>query len=319
MSIESTRDEKLPCRPEDHRLLWHFTSVEALPKILLGNDGILAGHASFMDDPLDCSLSYRLLASIATIVATQHKGDDDYLEKLRTVYTPAIKRVQEGASFPIFIACFSTKATDPKMWKVRTGKMGGFAIGFRRDALMEDISSSADNTSFETCSYTTFEEHNQLVSSSEQLAVSTNELLNAGGNVHQKVINAINERLKMAKMVVSTKRTEFAFENEIRLVSMFLNPVPSPRLRYINGKPYVTIPSKTHIRNYVEKILVSPYRCVEQSMVVASLVANEIGLSQNAVEEVSELTVPNTAIGVCEELVERELEKPRDRLSDHRS
>ena len=52
-------------------------------------------------------------------------------------------------------------------------------------------------------------------------------------------------------------------------------------------------------------------------MVVASLVANEIGLSQDAVEEVSELTIPNSTIGGVEELIEKDLSKPRDRLSDH--
>ena len=233
MCVESTRDAKLNDDPKSHQLLWHFTSVEALPKILLGSDGVLAGHASFMDDPLDCSLSYRMMASIAMIVANQHKGDDDYLEKFRNVYAPAIKRFQEGAIFPIFIACFSTKVTDSKMWKVRTGNTGGFAIGFRRDALMEDLSSSAANTSFETCSYTTFDEHNRLVSSSEQLVVSTNKLSGSGENAHQNVVKEIDARLKIAKKMVSTKRPEFAFENEVRLVSMFWKPVPSTRLRYI--------------------------------------------------------------------------------------
>ena len=48
----------------DPEYVWHFTTQEGLPAILLGEDGLLAGHSSFMDDLEDASYSRQAVSLI---------------------------------------------------------------------------------------------------------------------------------------------------------------------------------------------------------------------------------------------------------------
>lgn len=119
-------------------LLWHFTTLDALPKILLQDDGLLAGHTSFMSDPNDCVISNRFREVMLELfcVAIHHLIPNaiitDSTKKL------VARQLGIGADIPTFITCLSTSLNNPKRWKEST-RHGGVAIGFNASKLHGDL------------------------------------------------------------------------------------------------------------------------------------------------------------------------------------
>lgn len=88
----------------------------------------------------------------------------------------------------------------------------------------------------------------------------------------------LDEMNNLARNLVFVKRSKYRWENEVRVACIFESAIPEKRLRFLGGKPFVTLPLPMHIRNYVERIVASPLGNTAKSEVVASLVGKSIGL-----------------------------------------
>ena len=268
---------------EDSGILWHFTSQEGLPSILLGDDGLLAGHTSFMSDPEDCILRNRLWASLVKVV----KGNPKEASEEEKIFAAVEERIAAGAFYPIFVACFTTDVHEKQMWTSRT-QNGGFAIGFDKEMLLADIGRQSDDVFVKVCDYDTFEENKQKCDKlREDIAFF------AGQEQDDKSRIAEYRRLKDECMkLVACKRRPLEWEQETRIVYSFPSALPEERIRYLGARPFVTMALKTHIRNYVKCIAVSPLGDVRRSLVLANFVAAAIGKEPDIVQEMDYFVFP---------------------------
>ena len=281
-----TMDEKTsgnePVPSDENGLIWHFTSLEALPKILLEEDGLLAGHTSFMSDPEDCKPSNRLREIMLELFCSMLP----YLQPGSIVTDDAKALVARqfgiGADIATFIACFSPLLDNKKRWKEST-RNGGVAIGFNAARLGDAL--GVDPT-ISTCisSYDHYKKTLATLDAWERKAPLLSLRLKRE-NTPKKRIEILCGGWKLlesmkgfARDLVFLKRPKFRWETEFRAACIFENEVPESRLRYIGGKPYVTLALPMHIRNYVDRIVISPRGNRIKSEVVATLIGKAIGL-----------------------------------------
>jgi hypothetical protein len=248
---EIMSNEKL----DDEDLLWHFTSCDALSKILLGKDGLLAGSTLFMDDADDCSLSRRLLQ--ATIPLQQAIANASGSGVLSSKMAP--KYFSSGMALPTFAVSFTVMVKNPVMWQVHT-KAGGVSIGFNRSMLENALRIQKDNcfdVEAKECEYRTFQSLARNIDTFERrikkaLGKSTNHIINQGQlTVFQKMKNRCDE---LAKELVFTKKRDLKWEKEFRISYVCRNKnLLVDRLRFYNGKPFVTmkLPAGKLIRDFV--------------------------------------------------------------------
>lgn len=266
-------------------LLWHFTSLDVLPKILLGDDGLLAGHTSFMDDPDDCALRNRLWKTTTDLVHSLVAGTTSYSEDEIPVYSMLRSSIESESCYPIFAACFSNDPPNSKMWQHYTPQ-GGVSIGFDKDKLLHSIQDDDSDVWFEDCDYDSYEQRAAQVDTLEReiKALSSKPMADEDKSGTKKgTEQTICNLLAQARKLIGVKRPTMKWEQEKRLVVAFKRTVPANRLRFIAGKPFVTIPFRAHIRNYVREIKVSPFGDVRHSLVVASFVAAAIDLEPDNV------------------------------------
>lgn len=272
--------------------VWHFTSLDALPAIMLGHDGILAGHTSFMDDPDDTSLTRQATTMILDILRGRLLNDKpDKAEREEII--PIVKsRILSGAIYPFFIACLSKRIDVFDMWKEYTGN-GGFALEIRYPEFKDDVEDIENGIEFVDCSYDSFDEGVETVKKVGDAIRQYNEAVASkeSPEFSDKDLMIITKKLRdLAKKLVGNKRSRFGFENEIRLVRNFETTISAKDIRFIGPKPFVAIHTKKPFVEYVDKILVSPFGDVKKSLALASMVSTALGKSADFVQEMK-LTV----------------------------
>ena len=288
-----TMDEKTsgnePVPSDEDGLIWHFTSLDALPKILLDKDGLLAGHTSFMSDPEDCSLINRNrsveVGAFSTWIEAQR---EECLIDPATVDTTR-EWFKIGREHPIFIVCFTTVTNDYRRW-IDSAKNGGFSIGFESAAL-EDALKSAGIVLRQNCTYHDYEEWSQKILKREQRLTEFDKIVRVvGANLPQAktdIEEFLTECFKNEEQLVFKKRPNLEWEQEYRVACSFDGDIPKDRLRFIAGKPFVTLALPVHIRQCVRKIKVSPFGDVTKSKIVADFVAKAIGLTGDDIIDVT--------------------------------
>ncbi len=266
-------------------LIWHFTSVDALPKILLGEDGLWAGHASFMSDPMDCALINRNRAievgAFADYISLQHE---------KGLVDEAVKNeVQEwnrrGEENPTFITCLTPVTDEPQRW-IETTRDGGYAIGFDA-SLLENLLKSDENVIGDNCSYFDYEDKLSTIVHRERTLVEIENAMRSNNYDKNAIIARLYELLKNCFTneddFIFKKRPSLEWEKEYRIACSFKEDIPNNRLRFINGKPFVTLALSVHICHCVRRIKVSPLGNIMQARIEASMVARAIGLTREAV------------------------------------
>lgn len=264
--------------------LWHFTSQEGLSKILREDDGLLAGHALFMKDTEDCSLLRRLNkveVGLGSLIVQKHFGNTD-IEDARTVMK---KTADSGTYRSVFIACFTTTTKEPKMWAEYT-KDGGFAIGFDKEQLISELEACQKthrNILWNKCDYLSL---SNSVYEMEQLEKAFS-MIEKGTTANLSIEDIAKPFMRCREItedLVFRKSAELSWENEMRLAYVFeQGEIPASRLRFIDGKPFVTLELSAPISTYVRCIRISPFGDVEKSRAIAQLVGASIGLSLNSI------------------------------------
>ena len=264
--------------------LWHFTKQENLWNILCGSNGLLAGHTLFMKDTEDCSLLRRLnaieikLGSLLVSAMYSNVKIAESREELKKI-------ARSGAYCNVFVACFTTTTREPKMWEEYT-KDGGFAIGFDKNRLEEELASlSAKHRTilYESCDYSTFRQHSQTL---DEIESKCEGKIKAGTKTAGAIafIPLIGKIRDAANKMIFSKVPTLSWEHEKRLAYVFeLGEVPRDRLRFIGGKPFVTVALSAPIASYVRCIRISPHGDVQKSRSIAHLVASSIGLDMDYV------------------------------------
>ena len=280
----------------DPEYVWHFTTQEGLPAILLGKDGLLAGHSSFMDDLDDATYSRQAVSLILdalwqplVVKAKDPAGRKEML--------PLVKnRILSGAIYPFFIACFSTRSDDYEMWKVRTGN-GGFALKIRYRDFKADTAS--EDVVFKECSYGKTDEASEILRKIQDALVEYNQLVSYDAIPEHsdkdlsKIVMGLHD---LSMSLIGYKKGQFHFENEIRLVRHFKDEssIKPGQIRFIESKPFITIPNKMgkHFRDYVDEILVSPFGDKAKSLTIASFVARILRKDPDFVRETTNVVKP---------------------------
>lgn len=291
MNEKSTvQDQKAVAEKIEIPLLWHFTTQENLPKILLGNDGFLAGHTSFMSDKDDCVLSNEALAMIAEIVLAKERKP----KTTPQVYAPAKERILAGAVFPSFVTCFTEDTRERKMWSEYTDK-GGFAIGIDKEAFESDIKTKYPFVEFEKCKYETFEQQLARIGRlSEQVYDFKKKIAHERlSDADLKELDKLGSKILVAaRESVFHKRNELSWEHEYRLIAKPEGDIPSNQIRFIGDKPFLALPTGKPLKDYVRQIRVSPFGDVRKSVAIATFVAQAINLNKNNIVEMTDFIVP---------------------------
>ncbi|MBQ6247442.1 MAG: hypothetical protein IJK04_11290 [Kiritimatiellae bacterium] len=278
----------------DPEYVWHFTTQEGLPAILLGEDGLLAGHSSFMDDLEDASYSRQAVSLIIDTLwnALTSKWPGGIERKLQLLKN----RMLSGAVYPFFIACLSTKSDDYEMWKVRTGN-GGFALKIRYRDFKADT--EGEDVVFKECQYGKTDEATGILRKIQNaLDLYRQQIINGDREAHSKeelarIVRGLHD---LSMELVGHKKEKYRFENEIRLVRHFKDEssIKPGQIRFIESKPFITVPNNKgkHFRDYVDEILVSPFGDVAKSLTIASFVARILGKDPDFVREMTNVVKP---------------------------
>ena len=298
----STRDEKtddgVGKTPEKE--LWHFTDQNGLYPILVGPDGLMAGHVAFMSDIEDSLLCRRLNALAIQFFAyakeRSNTKDDETAKLIRKLKNTA----QCGTLFPMFATCFTAGEPDEKHWIERTGN-GGFAIRFQSklfDELQHKYPQSKieksvrpkselpldDGGVFGECSYDSYvKELNTMAQTEEAVQQFKDFAAKRADPPKEEMSEAdrifFNMRAQ-AERLAFVKRPSFRWEKEYRLAYFFPDTsVPLNRLRFVGNRPFVTMELAEPLGNYVKEIRISPLGNVTKSTVIAHLVGAAIGLA----------------------------------------
>ena len=237
-----------------------------------------------MNDTKDCSLLRRLNAveiELGSLIASALDPRMNVAESREELK----KLAQSGAYRNVFITCFATTTSEPKMWLEYT-KNGGFAIGFDRGRLESELMALEKNDNgifYDNCNYSTFSE---LTHELDKIEAKCAEIVNHGINKDEVlaigwVFAKIQENLRD---MVFPKVPDLRWENEKRLAYVFAQgEVPMDRLRFFGGKPFVTMGLSAPIATYVRCIRISPHGDMQKSRAIAHLVASRIGLSMDYV------------------------------------
>ncbi len=258
--------------------LWHFTSCEALPKILLGEDGLLAGSTVFMDDTTDSYMSRELLkATIPLHNAMIQAMGSKTLSVQEKLYS-------SGMLLPTFAVSF-TSEIQQAMWQVYT-KTGGVAIGFDPKALVDAVKSQTDDcfdVLVKECDYMPFTDMSDTIVKLGQFIKQKVAQIAAGdkfGSLGK--LNALAIKCaERSRLYVFKKRECFGWEKEFRIAYVCKDDRNlCNRLRFCNGKPFVTmqLPDGKRIRDYVRKISISPFGDMAKTRTIALLLGEAIGL-----------------------------------------
>lgn len=268
-------------------VLWHFTDQQSLFPILLGNNGLMACHTSFMSDTEDSSLSKR-----ATSLLVRFGADIVPLFESHAIVPDAAKELgilfaKTGSLVPTFATCFSTTTKEPRLWQEHT-KEGGFAIGFS-PCLMDELKSRISNdTLFQSCQYNTFETTERLLLEIEESVSHIGPWVSGqqkgSDDKKEQALKVIAKISKAIRKTVFVKQSKFSWEHEYRLAYVFENEVPKDRLRFIGEKPFLTMELSDSIGSYVKEIRISPFGNRDKSCVIASLVGTAIGLDADQIK-----------------------------------
>ena len=279
--------------------LWHFTDQNGLHPILLGNDGLLAAHVSFMSDTDDDSLGKRLnklIMHLFSVMAEKSKPGTTVPDDVRRKFD---ETANSGSLFPVFVACFTTSPDEERQWTERTGN-GGFAIGFSKE-LQDELTASYPSFDegnqlpvnrggvFQSCDYEHYDQQQRElkqieneVSEVERIIVRSEKSLTA--EFSKRFANLLQHLREESQRMTFFKKPSLAWEREYRLAYYFPDKdVPLGRFRFIAGKPRVTMELKKPLGNYVREILISPFGDVAKSTVIAHLVGAAIGLNPDCI------------------------------------
>ena len=279
-------DEKVEIKKDSSGgLLWHFTSVDALPKILLGDDGLLAGNTLFMDDPYDCQLSRNIVKIVVQLLEALRTGNSYN----GVQNNPGIKRwLNSGAAMPTFVTCFTNAVNDSKMWQFRA-KQDCVAIGFD-PAIRRYFRKCPDkvfNVSFKKCDYISYDAvSNQIDNIYEK--VSKRILPYAGimnSSTRSAISQVVDDLLDVAKKLVFVKKKSYRWEKESRAAFILSDAdLLRSRLRFIDGKPYVRALDPTIFRRLVKSIRISPFGDVARVSSISYLIGKAVGLVPSQIE-----------------------------------
>lgn len=268
-------------------LIWHYTGPEALYPILSPDGGLLATHQAFMNDISDCELVRRINRCMAEILDCSIIAPDSELPREYVEYKHGLRA---GTHHSTFVSCFSVSFENPLLWRCYTPN-GGFAIGISRKEFEQSIGIidySLPAIRFGNCSYTEWEEVNQLLETTESdLHSKAMRLADPMCSAEEKVTiysEAIQLVLEFSRKFAFVKHPFFKDEQEYRFVLSFKDPVSIAHLIMLDGKPRVRIPLTVPFSSLVKYIYVSPLGNQEANLQSAKILASSIGLPLSNVE-----------------------------------
>lgn len=118
---------------KSQKILWHYTSIETLTKILT-NQNMRATHHSFMNDAKEIKTGVdKFLEVINLSQKDRLKIETRYFKDL----TANLEELSSGTSMALFyLISLSKKKDSLSQWRGYTPPAGGCAIGFNTDLLI---------------------------------------------------------------------------------------------------------------------------------------------------------------------------------------
>ena len=285
-------DEKGEIRKDSSEdLLWHFTSCDALPKILLGGDGLLARSTLFMDDHDDSSLSRKLIKALSPVFNFLEQKNSDSERAGNDVLSAIDRHIQAGVAIPSFAICFAKTTDDPTMWQLYT-RNGGVAIGIDKKPFVAELENENDDcvkVISKDCDYQSYQALSEKVDAiGLELAQLVNESNEKGNEekLREHLVPILKKGVELFEQLVFVKRKGFEIEQEFRVAFIHesSNRLKS-RLRFVADKPHIAMKMGSKISSFVRQIRISPFGNVAKTRAVAYLVADAIGLSEGQITE----------------------------------
>ena len=269
-------------RKPDQDIIWHFTQIETLPKILSSTGGgLLSSHIRFLEDDSDGEICRSIAEEAGELLfylinKTKVGNNEQAIARIRQLSNLGIK-------LSMFVSCFCKEIESPFMWRVYT-RAGGCAIGFQKNKLIDNlIRSPSTFINSGDCRYTeNIEKEKQVF---DEVKKNTLGLLYA--RLAFRAENDSEEKAwadnlialhQLALEAALVKKRFFQDEKEFRIVQSPLLPDGLKELSWIDGKPRLPLKTKIPIAEMVEEIVVSPLVNMKQNLNTALLVAEAAGL-----------------------------------------
>lgn len=199
--------------------------------------------------------------------------------------------VNAGSIFSTFLICFCTEVDEPLMWRVYTAN-GGYAIGFKRDELVENIvvenqfdfyHSKCDyigaSEAFYAANEVEFEARFQ-----ELQGRSPKQPTESGKAGNKEIAEIFGSILHSGENLVFSKDSFFKSENEYRFAFTKKGILEGNDFSVINGIPRIEVKFKKPLSEMVTEILVSPLGDSTQNYQLAKLLATTMGIGSKNVK-----------------------------------
>ena len=272
----------------DNNLLWHFTTTENLPKVLLEAPFLTAGHTAFLSDPEDSVLSRRTMALSVELLKALARVRNGAVVIPEKVAEKTVTLLKGGLVAPTFVLCLTDSVEDFRMWKAYTSN-GGVAIGFDRAKLVAFLKGIGASVS--KCFYKGYADMERMVDGFENDIRTIQKMADEGPSNNEDMedfdilFENIAKTVKMlSEKLVFLKRERFRFEAETRIAFTLLNETSKVHQCFFGTRPRLGFDWSIPIKSFVQEIWISPLGDEEVTMSVAHLVAREIGLATSEVK-----------------------------------
>lgn len=266
----------------DQNTIWHFTRIEALPKILSATGvGLLSSHVRFLEDPADGDICRPIAEEAGEVLF-------HLMEQTKELHgDQAVKRMRElanlGIKLSMFVTCFCKEIDSPFMWRVYT-RSGGCAIGFRKNSLVENLVAPRFRViKSDECSYPP-----SMENAKREFDVQKKKMLDLfcarmafsvkDDSKQSALMDSFSSLYQLAIKSLFVKNRFFRDEKEFRIVQSPLLSDGLKDLIWVDGKPRLPLKTKIPLAEMVEEIVVSPLGNVQQNMSTALLVSEATGI-----------------------------------------
>lgn len=247
---------------EKNNLLYHYTSISTLLKILDVNENeklsILATHAKYFNDPYEYNLAISLLKRSMYKYEIENSIEKRKSKKFNKKDVSSFGYI---AGYP-FILSLSENADDLTMWRTYGSDGRGIAIGFDKKMLLDySESKEVTNTRLLPCEY----RENAVLKGLTKYWTALYDNINFDDG--KTTLNSFRLLFDISNFCFSFKKSEYKNEKEWRLCK---NEMDSKKIYFLE-RGGILIPYVKHLfpRDIVKKIVVGP--CVNKKLTQESI------------------------------------------------